>query len=334
VPGRRYHLEYAEDTVDLSVVVPVYGCADCLDALWDRLTRAVREVTAAYELIFVDDRSRDDAWPKLQQLASKDKHVRAFRLSRNFGQHAAITAGLAQSRGERAVVMDCDLQDPPELIPLLHSRALEGFDVVMARRTGRRSTWRRFASRAYSKLMKTFLGTEMSGDIANLSVISRKVINAFLALGDLDRQYILILRWLGFEQSIVDFEQPERFAGRSAYTLPMLVRVAMDGLFFQTTTLLRWIVYVGFLAALAGVALAAVFVLIYLTHSPYPLPGWTSLSVLVLLMGGFIILSTGVTGLYIGKIFQQVKGRPLYVIDEVTAQMRAAEEPVGQRRTR
>jgi dolichol-phosphate mannosyltransferase len=114
----------------------------------------------------------------------------------------------------------------------------------------------------------------------------------------------------------------------------MLVRVALDGVFFQTTTLLRWIVYAGFLAALAGLLLALVFIVIYLTHSPYPLPGWTSLSVLVLLMGGFIILSTGVTGLYIGKIFQQVKGRPLYVIDEVTAVITAAAEPAAPRRAR
>jgi dolichol-phosphate mannosyltransferase len=163
--------------------------------------------------------------------------------------------------------------------------------------------------------MKTFLGTEMSGDIANLSVISRKVIDAYLALGDLDRQYILILRWLGFKQSVVEFEQPDRYTGRSSYTLPMLARVAFDGLFFQTTTLLRWIVYLGFLVALAGLLLAAFFVFIYVSHNPYPLPGWTSLSVLILLIGGFIILSTGVTGLYIGKIFQQVKNRPLYLVD-------------------
>jgi dolichol-phosphate mannosyltransferase len=132
----------------------------------------------------------------------------------------------------------------------------------------------------------------------------------------------------------VEFEQPERYAGRSSYTLGMLLRVATDGLFFQTTTLLRWIVCLGFVVALAGLLLACFFVWIYATHSPYPLPGWTSLSVLILLMGGFIILSTGVTGLYIGKIFQQVKGRPLYVLDEATPPARVSVEPAASRRAR
>jgi dolichol-phosphate mannosyltransferase len=312
----------------------VYGCADCIDTLWDRLTRSVKEVTTSYELIFVDDRSRDGGWARLTDLAKRDRRVRAFRLSRNFGQHAAITAGLAQSRGALAVVMDCDLQDPPELIPVLHARAMEGFDVVLAKRIRRDSLWRRFLSRAYSRLMKVLLGTEMSGDMASLSMISRKVVDAYLALGDLDRHYTLILRWLGFEQTTVEFEQADRHAGHSSYTFAGLIRVALDGLFFQTTTLLRWIIFIGFGVALSGLLLAAVFVYVYVTHTPYPLPGWTSLSVLILLMGGFIILSTGVTGLYIGKIFQQVKGRPLYIVDEATPKLGVASEPAAQRRAR
>jgi dolichol-phosphate mannosyltransferase len=214
--------------------------------------------------------------------------------------------------------MDCDLQDPPELIPALHAKSLQGFDVVLARRFGRRSWWRRTLSRAYSGLMKLFFGMEMSGEFANLSLVSRKVIDAYLELGDIDRHYILILKWLGFDQTAIEFEQPERYAGRSSYTLRSLFRLGLDGMFFQTTTLLHWIIYLGFGIAASGLILAALFVYIYFTHSPFPLPGWTSLSVEILVLGGFIIISTGVTGLYIGKIFQQVKGRPLFVVDEST----------------
>jgi polyisoprenyl-phosphate glycosyltransferase len=300
----------------LSVVVPVYRCSECLRPLVERLEQSLETVTPSWEIIFVDDRSPDDSWSVLNDLARSNPAIHAYRLSRNFGQHAAITAGLSRAQGSWAVVMDCDLQDPPELIPKLYEKAREGNDIVLARRRGRPSLGRRTLSRAYSGLMKLFFGVEMSGEFANLSLISRKVIDSFLELRDLDRHYILILRWLGFDQAAIEFEQPERYAGRSSYTLRSLIRLGLDGMFFQTTTLLHWIIYLGFAVAAAGLLLAVVFVYIYLTHQPFPLPGWTSLSILILVMGGFIVITTGVTGLYIGKIFQQVKGRPLFVFDE------------------
>lgn len=309
--------------VHLSVVVPVYGCRDCLETLVQELAQHVTEVTESYEVILVDDRSKDGSWAAIKELTRRDPRVRGFRLSRNFGQHAAITAGLSEARGDWAVVMDCDLQDPPRLIPTLYAKAEEGFDVVLARRRARKTPWRAILSKTYSGLMKLFFGLEMSGDFANLSLISRKVVNAFLGLGDLDRHYILIVRWLGFDQATIEFEQPDRHAGRSSYSLRSLIRLGLDGMFFQTTALLHWIVYLGFGVAFSGLILAVVFVYIYLTVRPFPFQGWTSLSVLILLMGGFIIISTGVTGLYIGKIFQQVKGRPLYVFDEVVSQAAA-----------
>jgi dolichol-phosphate mannosyltransferase len=147
-------------------------------------------------------------------------------------------------------------------------------------------------------------------------VISRGVVDAFLALGDRDRQYLLILHWLGFRRVVVPLAHADRHEGHSAYTIRRLLQVALDGMFFQTTRLLHWIVYLGFAVALAGLALATVFITLYFTSSP--LPGFTSLAVLILLVGGFIIVSTGITGLYVGKIFEQVKGRPLYVIDRRT----------------
>ena len=300
---------------ELSVVVPVYGCAECLRPLHERLTGVLRAVSDSYEIIFVDDRSRDGAWPTLNELAAQDSSVRAVRLSRNFGQHAAITAGLAKSTGRWTVVLDCDLQDPPEEIPRLYEKAQEGFDVVLARRAVRHQRpLRRIATRAYYRVRRALLRLDVDPEYCTLSLLSRKVVDAFLELRDRDRQYMLILHWLGFERAVVEVPSAERYAGRSAYTLRALVRLGLDGMFFQTTTLLRWIVYAGFLIAAFGLILAGV---IGISHfSSDPLPGWTSIVVLVLCLTGFIIVSTGVTGLYIGRIFEQVKGRPLYVIDE------------------
>jgi glycosyltransferase involved in cell wall biosynthesis len=301
----------------LSVVVPVYRCDDCLHALYSRLVPALETITENYEIIFIDDRSPDGAWATLTQLAAQDQRVHAVRFSRNFGQQAAITAGLARSSGRWTVVMDCDLQDPPEVIPKLYAKAREGYDIVLARRTGRQhSRRRRVLARLYQRFLKTFIGVEISRDYGAFSIISDKTRRAFLAIQDSDRHYIPILHWLGFERTDIVFDHAERYAGTSAYSFGQLLRLATQGVFFQTTTLLRWIVYAGFLIALSGAALAAFFIASYLFFSPATPVGWTSLAVLVLLIGGFIIASTGVTGLYIGKIFSQVKGRPLFIVDE------------------
>jgi glycosyltransferase involved in cell wall biosynthesis len=302
--------------IDLSVVVPVYKCADCLRVLRDRLVSVLEETVSSFELLFVDDRSPDGSWSTLLEIAHEDSRVRLVRLSRNFGQHAAITAGLERARGRWIVVMDCDLQDPPEQVPILYGRAREGFDVVLARRIGSgNSSARRLASAAYFRLLNAMLGTSFDAGFGNFSVISRKVRTEFLRVRDKDRHYLMILGWLGFRTTSIDLPRAERYAGESSYSVGMLFRFALDGLFFQTTTLLRWIVYAGFAISALGTLLAAFFIVNYFAGNPYP--GWTSLGVLLLLLSGFIIVSTGVTGLYVGKIFVQAKDRPLYVVDQV-----------------
>ncbi len=299
--------------VELSVVVPVYGCADCLAALHDRLTRSVGQITDRYELVFVDDRSLDDGWGVLERLARADGRVRAFRLSRNFGQDAAITAGLAQARGQWAVVMDCDLQEAPEDIPRLWAAAGEGYDVVRTIRRGwRHSPFRRWASRLYRKLT---LETDVRPDYSNLSLLSRRVIDAFLRLRDRDREFMIALDWLGFDSTAVEIEHHQRHAGKSGYTLERLIKVALDGMFFRSTVLLRVVVFVGFLVALAGIVIAGFEVVDYFVEKDKTVPGYTSLAVLLLVLAGFIIVSVGVVGLYVGRIFEQVKDRPLFLID-------------------
>ncbi len=316
------------ESPELSVVVPVFGCRDCLEPLHTRLRQSLGSLTPDFELIFVDDRSPDGAWEALVQLAARDAAVRAIRLSRNFGQHAAITAGLAESRGRWTVVMDCDLQEPPEVIPSLYAKAQEGFEVVHTRRVGGPSRPRRLLSGAYFRIRNFFLGTRTGVDHGTLSMLSRKVVDAFLELRDQHREYLIALDWLGYRQAVVDFEPTERHTGRSSYTLRRLLRVAVDGMFFQTTVLLRWIVALGFLVTVAGFALAAYDIYVYFTDDP--LPGYTSLAVLLLVLAGFVIASLGVVGLYVGKVFEQVKGRPLFVVDERTPEGRGSRLAGGE----
>jgi dolichol-phosphate mannosyltransferase len=300
--------------ITLSVVVPVYGCADCLVALHARLTDSVAAITDRYELVFVDDRSLDGGWSVLKRLADQDEHVRAFRLSRNFGQDAAITAGLAKATGDWAVVMDCDLEEAPEDIPRLWAAAGEGYDLVRTTRRGwRHPAFRRWTSRAYRRLTQE---SDARDRYSNLSLLSRPVIDAFLRLHDRDREYTIALDWLGFDSTTVEIEHHERHAGKSGYTLRLLIRVALDGMFFRTTVLLRMVVLLGFLVALIGLVVAGFEVADYFIEAQKRVPGYTSLAVLVIVLAGFIIVSVGVVGLYVGRIFEQVKDRPLFLIDQ------------------
>ena len=303
----------SEERVELSVVVPVYGCAGCLAALHERVARSVSEITDSWELVLVDDRSTDGGWEMLQRLARADGHVRGFRLSRNFGQDAAITAGLAEARGEWAVVMDCDLQEAPEEIPRLWAAAGEGYQVVRTLRRGwRHPPLRRFASRLYRRLT---METDTRPDYSTLSLISRPVIDAFLRLRDRDREFMIALDWLGFDATAIEIDHHDRIDGESGYTLDRLVRVALDGMFFRSTVLLRLVVLLGFVIAVVGVGLAVFEIADYFIEPEKSVPGYTSLAVLLLVLAGFVIFSVGIVGLYVGRIFEQVKGRPLYLID-------------------
>jgi polyisoprenyl-phosphate glycosyltransferase len=294
---------------ELSVVIPVFGCARCLRELHARLCESIELLTEDFELIFVEDCSPDQAWSVLAELAHADARVRAFGLSRNFGQDAAITAGLKKSRGDHVVVMDCDLQEPPEAIPELYSKAMEGYDVVRTLRRNRgHSRLRRAASRTYRRV---FLEPHAQPDFSNMSLLSRRVVDAFSAMRDRDREYHLMLDWLGFSSAVVTIDFAER-AGESSYTLRRLARVALDGMFFRTTVLLRLVVFFGFLVAAIGGVLALYNVGYYFVAGQPT--GYTSLLVLLTLFSGLIIVSVGVVGLYVGRIFEQVKDRPLFVI--------------------
>jgi glycosyltransferase involved in cell wall biosynthesis len=271
---------------------------------------AASSVCEDFELVLVDDASPDGAWDELVRLAGADPRVRAFGMSRNFGQDAAITAGLSRARGRWTVVMDCDLQESPEEIPRLYAKAQEGYDVVRTTRSpGGHSRLRSLASRGYRKLT---LERDPAIEYSNMSLLSRRVVEAFLSLSDRDREYALVLEWLGFPQATVPIQHHPRPIGRSSYTWRRLLRVALDGMFFRTTVLLHAVVFGGFLVTLAG-GILAVYNIAYYFAAGQP-AGYTSLAVLLLVLSGFIITSVGVVGLYVGRIFEQVKYRPRFII--------------------
>lgn len=307
-----------ENSQSISVVVPVYGCAGCLELLCSRLKASLESITDRYEIILVDDRSPDNAWPSILRAQQHYPQVKGIRLSRNFGQQIAISAGLAEAQGDYAVVMDCDLQDPPEKIPDMLAKLNEGYDLVMARRAERTHSWfRLLAAKVYFSILSRLQEEKIDGSYGSFSMLSRKVIDAFLKFSERERHYLFILRWLGFKVGTIEYEHEERSIGQSSYSIKRLLKHAIDGVFFQATVFLRWIVGLGLLFALFGGMLAGYFVYQYFIHGS-SVTGWTSVVVLLLVCTGVILLSLGVIGLYVGKIFDQAKGRPLYLIDTVS----------------
>lgn len=301
-------------TPEISVVVPSYGCRDCLQTLCARLEAVLSVLVETYEIVLVDDRSPDASWPIIEALAQQYRAVRGVRLSRNFGQQIAITAGLEASRGNYVVVMDCDLQDPPERIPDLYEEVRKGHDLVMAKRVERtHSAFRLAAAKTYYALMHRLTGQAVDGQYGAFSILSRKVVTAFLTLRERERHYILILSWLGFDRGTIEYAHTERHAGRSSYNLLKLAKHALGGMFFHTSVFLNWIVYAGLFFTAASFGTAMYFIYRYFVSSS--LPGWTSLVVAVLFSTGLILASIGAVGLYISRIFEMGKGRPLYVVD-------------------
>ena len=306
-----------EQAVEISVVVPVYGCPGALPELHRRLTDALAGMGVSYEIVLVDDRCPKGSWGVVHQLAHDDAHVVAMRLSRNFGQACAITAGLDQAKGEWAVVMDCDCQDPPEFIPTLYAKALEGFDVVFARRVDRKDSRSTLAfSHAFYRMYSRLAETEVDPTIGNYSIASRRAIDAYLSMREQGRDYSLFMTWVGFEQATVDIEAEERFEGKSSYTFGKKVSLAIESITTHSTKPLTLAVKFGF--AMAAAALIAIIVLI--VHSlidPNVPMGWPSTIAAIVFVGGIIVSVMGVVGIYVGNTFAEAKHRPLYLVEEV-----------------
>jgi polyisoprenyl-phosphate glycosyltransferase len=299
----------------LSIVVPTYQCTNCLSELTRRVDQTLTNRGFKFELIFVQDEHNPQSWQTISGLAQKYPFVRGFRLSRNFGQHMAITAGLRESRGELVVVMDCDLQDPPELIPQLMEKISEGHDIVLTRRKGKKhSLFKRLTAWGFNKVITSTSQTTLNQEYGSFSILTRPVVESFLMFSEKDRHYLFILDWVGFNKTSIEYDHQERFAGKGSYDFVRLLRHAVSGVFFQTTQFLNFIVYVGVVINFIGIIYGLLILRQYFTTGL--LAGWASTNILILLVGGSTIFTIGTVGLYVGRIFDEIKKRPNYIIKD------------------
>lgn len=302
--------------IDISVVIPVYGCRAAIPELHRRLCESLEKISKAFEIILVDDYCPQNSWEEIQKVCEKDKRVIGIHMARNFGQIRAITAGLDKSRGDWVVVMDCDLQDRPETIPELYQKAQEGYDVVFARREGRKdSAITKFLSKCFYKVYDYFTDGTFDSSICNFSISKRKVIDYYCRMREQNRAYTMFIRWLGFKQTAIDTPADERVEGKSSYNLKRKLKMAFEIITSQSNKPLLFSVKLGFVSAF----LALIYI-IYLVFREIilgdVLVGWTSIVASIYLMGGIILCAIGVVGIYVGNIFNEAKNRPLYVIDE------------------
>ena len=305
-----------ENTVDISVVVPVYGCPEALPELHRRLKQTLDELVESYEIILVDDRCPKGSWSGVRELAEADPHVVGIRLARNFGQSRAITCGLDNARGAWAVVMDCDCQDPPEAIAELYAKAREGFDVVFARRVGRKDSAITLAlSRAYYRMYSWLAESEVDPTIGNYSIASRRAYQAYLSMREQGRDYSLFMTWLGFEQSTVNIAPEERFAGESSYSFGRKISLAIETITSHSTKPLSLAVKLGFVMAVVAFIALIVLVIHHVLDTDVPV-GWASMIASVILVGGIIISVVGMVGIYVGNTFTESRQRPLYLVQD------------------
>lgn len=297
-----------------TVVTPCYRTADCIPELYRRLVAVFAELGATFELIFVDDGSPQNDWQQIVRLAHTDHRIRGLQLSRNYGQHFAIQAGLQHSAGDWVIVMDCDLQDPPEAIPELYRAALQGYDLVQARRGLRQDTWlRRTASRCYCRIFNFLSERSMDSAIANFCLMKREVAAAVSGFCERNQNLPMFLELVGFHKQVVDVPHSGRFSGRSAYSLARLYRLGLGVMVAHSNRPLRLSIQFGLLLS-AGAVLFGLFTLgRYFWLSSVP-EGWTTLALLLCFLGGLGFANLGIIGLYLGMVFDEVKRRPLYVV--------------------
>lgn len=301
----------------ISIVSPVYKASKIIPTLVKRIEDSVSKITSDYEIILVEDCGPDNSWEIIENIAKNNKHVIGIKLSRNFGQHYAITAGLSMITGDWIVVMDCDLQDQPEEIPKLLKEAQKGYDIVYAKRVERQDKlMKRMSSYIYHSTYNYLSGRTTDKTIANFGIYSRKVIDEFNNMKEVARSFPNLVNYLGFDSSTVEVEHTSRFEGTSSYTLVKLFKLAFDTILSDSNKPLRMTIQLGLTISFLSFVLA-IYNLIAYFFDIIMLPGYTSTIFSIWFVGGLILFVLGILGLYIGKIFDQVKGRPLFVISKM-----------------
>lgn len=299
----------------LSIVSPVFKAQDIVDELVRRITEEASKITSEYEIVLVEDGGQDGSWAKIEENCIKDKKIKGIKLSRNFGQHYAITAGILKAKGENIILMDCDLQDDPVYFSDLLSEREKGFEIVFTKRIGRKHGFiKSFSSWTYNKLFNIFSEKKYDVNAGSLVLFSYRVGQAFLQLKDKDRLYLQILKWVGFSNTTIEVEHKPRYSGKSSYSFFKLLVMALQGWTSHSAKLLFFSTYLGFTLAIFSF-LAGLSVIIRYLFFDF-LPGWPSIIISILFSTGLILLSIGIVGIYIGKIFEQSKDRPLFFIEQ------------------
>ncbi len=302
----------------ISIVSPVYKAEKIIPVLVDRIEKAVSKITDNYEIILVDDCGPDRSWEVIENITVNNPKIIGIKLSRNFGQHHAITAGLDYAKGDWVVVMDCDLQDQPEEIEKLYKKAIEGFDIVLASRLIRKDNLvKRYLSSLFYKLFGYLTGTDQDPSIANFGIYNRKVINAVCSLRESTRFFPTTINWVGFKNTKLDVDHDSRFEGETSYDLKKLFQLSFNIIIAYSDKPIRLLIKFGLLVSFFSFALAIRTFIQWLNGEILVL-GYSSIMISIWFLSGVIISTLGIVGLYVGKTFEGIKNRPIYIIDKIT----------------
>jgi dolichol-phosphate mannosyltransferase len=314
-PGTMEALTGAARVKDeIAVVVPVYMGKAVLRKLCGRLVAALETITSDFSVVLVDDRAPDDPWPLIQELGREDRRIRGVQLSRNFGQHYALTAGIDHADANWYVVMDCDLQDAPEDIPLLYAKARQGFDAIVGvRRKEGHGPLKRHASRIFYRVFNLLAGFELDWSVGNFRIFSDRVAEGFRQMREQMRLLPASLSYMGFTVGTLELPHHPREEGKSSYTFKKLARLASNAILAHSQTPLKIAVVLGLLMAVFSL-LAGLAITVRALVWGIPVTGWASLIVAIFVVGGAQIFVTGIVGIYVGKTFEEAKKRPLYFV--------------------
>ncbi len=302
---------------ELSVVVPVFNEQEVINETVSRLKRVLDGMLVEYEIIFVNDGSRDNTLQILRPVCQEDWRCKLVNFSRNFGHQTAITAGMDVSQGDAVVVIDADLQDPPEVIPEMFKFWREGYEVVYGKRISRKgeTAFKKLTASAFYRFLSYMTDVEIPVDTGDFRLLDRKVVDALKRVPERNRYVRGLVSWLGFKQTAFEYVREKRFAGTTKYPLSKMMKLAVDAITSFSVKPLR---IAGFLGALLSVVgfIYTLYVIIAKLCGALFSAGWASIICIVLLLGGFILLMLGVMGQYIGRIYDEVRDRPLYIISE------------------
>ena len=300
----------------ISFVSPVYKAEKILDKLVDEIQKTMLVLGKPYEIILIDDRSPDKSWDVMKVISCKFPEVKSVRLSRNFGQHPAIMAGLTLAKGEWVVVLDCDLQDQPKEVLKLYNKAQEGFDVVLAKRENRQDSYfKKMSSLIFSKIYSFFTDTKYDNEVANFGIYHYKVIASILDISDSIKFFPLFVKFVGYDSTSIIVEHALREEGNSSYNFSKLISLAFNSIISFSNKPLKLFVKFGLIISLISFLFGLYNIYLTVTNQIEVL-GYSSVIVSIWFLSGVIITTIGVTGIYVGKIFDQTKNRPTFIIDE------------------